>query len=212
MAEDASPGPRNGAGLSGAAPRSILGFAARAIAWGIVFFAAWYAAAQPLSLATAWCSAQFLKVLAPVDRAHPEWKAPRTALLVEFDTSTAYQHRLPRGIEYEVPADALKYTYGIPFFVALLAASRARRLAMKALAGTAVLVVLAAAGLACETALTLGTLTDATGSALWKAGGATATLFALGYQLGTLIFPTVVPAAMWVGMDGASRGKVIFSA
>ena len=212
MAEDASQSPGPGASLSAEPPRSILGFAAKAIGWGIVSFGIWYALAQPLSLAASWSGAQVLKAVSPVDRAHVEWHAPRASMAVEFDATTAFQHRLKKGVEYEVPVDALKYTYGIPFLVALLAASRARRFIVKALAGAAVLLVLASIGIASETALTLGTLTDATGSALWKASGTAATLFALGFQLGTLIFPTVVPAALWVGMDAAARGRVRFSA
>jgi len=213
MAEDASQdtGTRSGAGLSAAPPRSILGFALQAIGWGIAFFAIWYAVAQPLSLAAAWCGAQVLKVVAPVDRVRIESREGHAVMEVEFDATTAFQHRIKAGTEYEVPVEAPKFTYGIPFFVALLAASRAKRFAIKAACGAAVLLVLASVGIACETALTLGTLADTTGSLLWKASGVGATLFALGFQLATLIFPTVVPAAMWVGMDAAAKGKVRFS-
>ena len=56
-------------------------------------------------------------------------------------------------------------------------------------------------GLACEVAIDLATLVAPDGAALVRFSDVSATLLALGYQLGTLVFPTVVPVMLWVAMD-----------
>ena len=86
------------------------------------------------------------------------------------------------------------------FFLALLLASRPPRLAAKALLGIALLWALAAFGVACEVAISLGNIAGPSGP-LVHFNAFAATFAALGFQLGTLIFPTVVPAMLWVAMD-----------
>jgi hypothetical protein len=156
---------------------------------------------MPVSMVAAWSAARILEVAEPVERAHAAWRAGGVLFEIEMDATTRYRNRMTAGTTLEVPADPRKQTYGLPFFLALLLASRPRRLAVKALGGAAILMVLAAIGVASEVAMQLGALPGPTGAPLFATGAVARNLAALGFQLGTLIFPTVVPVMLWVAMD-----------
>jgi hypothetical protein len=181
--------------------RGIFFFALRVLGWSLVVFALWYFAARPVSMGVAWAAAELLPAGAPVERARPRWKPPQVVFDVELDGATTYRNRLRPDAVFEVALNPLKQTFGLPFFLALLLASRPPRLAAKAALGAAVLLALAAFGVACEVAINLGALVAPGGGALVEFNAFRATFAALGYQLGTLIFPTVVPAMLWVAMD-----------
>jgi hypothetical protein len=183
------------------APREIAAFALRVICWSVAAFALWYAATMPVSMAAAWGAARILEVAEPFERAHPAWRAGSVLFQIEVDATTRYRDRITAGTTFEVPADPRKQTYGLPFFLALLLASRPRRIAVKALGGATILVMLAAIGVASEVAVQLGALPGPTGAPLLANGAVATNLAALGFQLGTLIFPTVVPVMLWVAMD-----------
>ena len=181
--------------------RGIFGFALRVIGLSVVVFALWYAAARPVSLAVAWGAGALLQAGAPVERARPRWNAEQVVFDVELDGATTYRNRLSPNDIFEVAVNPLKQTFGLPFFLALLLASRPPRLWRRAALGLAVLLVLAAFGVACEVAISLGNLSGSGGAALLDFGAFRASFAALGFQLGTLIFPTVVPAMLWIAMD-----------
>ena len=194
-----SPGARDG--LIGASPRDILLFAARTLAWAVLFFGAWYVAAKPISIATSWIAARMIEIVTPAGSVRVAWRNDQTLFEIQPDASTSYRARLPAGMSVDMESNTLKQTYGVPFLLALLAAARARRFSMKAAAGVAILIVLAAIGIACEVAIGFGT-TQVAGIQPFAPGTAAATLFALGFQLGTLIFPCVVPVALAIGFAG----------
>jgi hypothetical protein len=195
-------GPRDG--LIGAAPRDILLFAARTLAWAVLFFGAWYVAAQPISLATSWIASRMLEATTRAGSARIAWHNDQVLFAIRPDASTTYRDRLPADMSVDMEVNTLKQTYGVPFFLALLAAARARRFAAKAAAGVAILVVLAAIGTACEVAIGFGT-TQVAGAQPFAPGAAAGTLFALGFQLGTLIFPCVVPVVLCLAFAGSAR-------
>ena len=182
-------------------PREIVAFALRVIGWSVVAFALWYAATKPVSIAAAWGAARILEIAEPVERAHASWRADSVLFEIAMDATTRYRNRMSAAAVFEVPADPRKQTYGLPFLLALLLASRPRRIAVKALGGAVILTALAAIGVASEVAVQLGALASPTGAPLIAAGAVSRTLAALGFQLGTLIFPTVVPVMLWVAMD-----------
>jgi len=188
-------------GLIGAAPRDILLFAARTLAWAVLFFGAWYVAAKPVSLATSWIAARVLEATTPADSVRVAWRNDKALFEIRPDASTTYRDRLPAGMSVDMEVNTLKQTYGVPFFLALLAAARPRRFAVKAAGGVAILIVLAAIGVACEVAIGFGT-TQVGALHPFAPGAAAGTLFALGLQLGTLIFPCVVPVALAIGFAG----------
>jgi hypothetical protein len=192
---------RSGSRLIGAPPRAIFLFAARTLGWGIVFFALWFAAAKPLSLTTAWIAARSLEWSAPIAGIRLAWEERGVALEVRPDAAAIYRSAVPAGSVYDTDVNPLKQTYGIPFFLALLAAGRAKRIAVKAIAGVAVLLALAAAGVACEVMVALGPLRGPTGMPVFAPGPMGSAIVALGFQLGTLIFPTVAPIAVWLWFE-----------
>ena len=181
--------------------RGIFLFALRVLAWCFALFSLWYAAARPLSLGVAWGAGALLQAGAPVERAPARWTAPQVVFDVELDGATTYRNRIPAGAVFELAANPLRQTFGLPFFLALLLASRAPRILAKALLGGALLVALAALGLACEVAINLGAIVGPGGTTPVSFNPVQATLAALGFQLGTLIFPTVVPVMLWAAMD-----------
>jgi hypothetical protein len=182
-------------------PREIAAFALRVVCWSVAAFALWYAATLPVSMVAAWSAARILEAAEPVEHAHPAWRAGSVLFEIDVDATTRYRNRMTAGTTLEVPADPRKQTYGLPFFLALLLASRPRRAAAKALGGSAILAVLAAIGVASEVAVQLDALPGPTGAALLATGVVARNLAALGFQLGTLIFPTVAPVMLWVAMD-----------
>ena len=181
--------------------RGIFLFALRVLGWSVALFALWFLAARPLSLGVAWGAGALLRAGAPVERTHERWKAPQVVFDVELDGAATYRSQLRTDAIFEVAANPLKQTFGLPFFLALLFASRASRLAINAVLGGALLLALAALGVACEVAINLGALTNPGGGALVPFNSTQATLAALGFQLGTLILPTVVPVMLWTAMD-----------
>ena len=203
----ADPSPQSGdgsrAGLIAAPPREIFLFAARTLGWAVVFFTAWYLAAKPVSLTTSWIAARMLGVLPNVETARVSWRDHKTSFEVVPDASVVYKLRLRPDMVVDMDVNTMKQTYGIPFFIALLAAARVRRFAAKAMIGVAILAILAADGIASEVIIGFG-MTQVPGGALPFAPSAwLGTLYALGLQLGTLIFPCVVPVALAVGFSGA---------
>lgn len=193
----AKPSPGTAGGLIRAAPRGILLFAARTLAWAVVFFAAWLLVAKPLSLATSWIAARIVETATPASAVAIAWHEGHVIFSLQPDPSTTFNHHLPPGMVVDVDVSPLKQIYGVPFLLALLAAGRVRRLAARAAIGAAILLLLAAIGIACEAAVGFGMAR--VGSAQPFAPAVVAgTLFALGFQLGTLIFPCVVPVALCV--------------
>ncbi len=211
VAEDAAAarGARGPGGVTPRPLREVFLFALRAIAWSVGLFALWYLAARPLGLALGWGASRLLEAAAPVERARPRWSAPGVAFDIELDGSATYRAGLRPDAVFEIRANPLKQSFGLPFFFALLLASRPARAARKALLGAFILAALAAVGLASELALDLARLDGAGGARLVDLGSVGASAAALGFQLGTLIFPTVVPVMLWAAMDSRSlNGRV----
>ncbi|HEX4782348.1 MAG TPA: exosortase H-associated membrane protein [Usitatibacter sp.] len=172
-------------------------FAAATLAWGVVFFALWFAASAPLSQAAGWVAAGAMRLAGPVDEAHAMLRGGSLAIEVQPDASIRYRDHVEPGTWFEITVNARKHTVGLAFFLALVAAARARRPA-RILAGCAVLILLAGLGIACEAALGFATVAAQGGRAIFRPGVAEGTALALGYQLATLIVPTLVPVALWL--------------
>jgi len=197
LAEDASPGRGALGGELFATPRSILRFAGATLAWGCAFFALWFVASEPLSQAAGWVAARAMEVAGPVEKAAATPRDGQLVIAVLPDASLRYRDRLPSGAWFEIAMNSSKYTVGLPFFLALVAAAKPRRIARIAV-GIAVIIALAGVGIACEAALSFATLARPGGPALFRPGVGAASALALGYQLGTLLVPTLVPIALWL--------------
>ena len=98
-------------------------------------------------------------------------------------------------------ANPLLYTYGLPLFAALLLASGEAKRWRKLMLGAVVLIPFQAWGICFDllkqVAITAGPdVTAQTGFSTWQRES-----IALGYQLGTLILPTVAPIALWLALN-----------
>jgi hypothetical protein len=179
--------------------RALLPFVAMVLALWAALLVAWYLAAPAISTPTAWVAARIAEAPAAIERVRASRSGREVVYEVEPDHETARRNRLGRNDVVDVTVNPLKHTFGLPFFLALLLASRPRGLAWKAVLGSAALLALAAAGLACDLLMQVGRMAGFGGEALFMLGGRE--VIALGYQLGTLMFPTVVPAVLWVALD-----------
>ena len=118
-------------------------------------------------------------------------------------------------------ANPLLYSYGLPLFAALLLASGEAKRWRKLMLGALVLIPFQAWGICFDllkqVAITAGPVVAAqTGFSAWQRES-----IAVGYQLGTLILPTVSPVALWLALnrqfipmlmlDGALQGKGKFN-
>jgi hypothetical protein len=94
--------------------------------------------------------------------------------------------------------DPMLYTYGLPFFVALMLAARAK--GWKVLAGAVVLLPFQAWGIAfdflAQVVRTGADVSAQAGLSGWRSEGV-----ALAYQAGSLLFPVLVPVALWVAFN-----------
>jgi hypothetical protein len=182
--------------------RGLASFVLRVLGLGVVFFALWSLGHGPISSMTAWPAARIATVPAAVESASIRRQGRTVVFDIEPSYETARRGRLVPGTVFEVSADPLKYSFGLPFFFALLVASRPAGLAWKLPAGAAIVLALASVGLACEVLIQVGSVPGPGATALFALRGKDA--IALGFQLGSLIFPSVVPAMLWAAMDSGT--------
>jgi len=101
--------------------------------------------------------------------------------------------------ELVAEGDPAHYTYGLPLFLALLLASRARQLLKKVLVGYVILLLPQTFSLVMEVL-----------RQIMKAGGRAGALavdqwqleaIAMGYQVGSLLLPTLAPVVLWLWLE-----------
>jgi hypothetical protein len=93
----------------------------------------------------------------------------------------------------------LLYTYGLAFFLALMLAARAGWWSI--LAGTALLLPFQAWGIAFDFLAQVGIKLGPAVSAQAGLGGWRIEAIAIGYQIGTLILPSLVPVVLWAAFN-----------
>ena len=118
----------------------------------------------------------------------------RSGLDLVFVTAIRVQHESGQTALLTPEVNPLVYTYGLALFVALMLAERARW--WKILVGAAVLLPLQSWSLAFEVlaqCMQLGPdVTAQAGVSGWRL-----VVVDIGYQLGTFIFPSLVPVVLW---------------
>ena len=176
--------------MTGAAP-SLGAFVLRAFLWLPLTFAAWYLASPLLSQVAAGFARFFIAL----------FNAALLGGTEQLNTALVFVTRLqvPQangqvGV-LAVEVNPLIYTYGLAFYLALMLASRARW--WKILAGTAILLPFQGWGIAFDFLAQLGAKLGPEIAA--QAGLLGSREFiALAYQAGNLVFPSLVPVALWV--------------
>lgn len=181
--------------------KSLAAFVLRVLMWGTLLFAAWYFGSRPLSVVTAYIAARTAEHAGPVERVKPRFEKRDVVFEVHPASATVLRDRLPVGLVVEAPVNPLKHSFGLPFFLALLLASRPAGLAWKALAGAAAILVVAGVGMACDLLVQIRQAATPQGALLFPFGATAREAIAVGYQLGVLILPTVLPVVLWAAMD-----------
>ncbi|MHB1292563.1 MAG: exosortase H-associated membrane protein [Sulfuricella sp.] len=93
----------------------------------------------------------------------------------------------------------LLYTYGLAFFLALMLAARAKW--WKILVGAVVLLPFQSWGIAFDFLAQVGVTLGPDVSAQAGLFGWRREAIALGYQIGNLIFPSLIPVVLWAGFN-----------
>jgi len=176
---------------------SLRKFSASALLWLAFTLAIWYPLREWMLLPAGWVAKQIMTT------AFPSWVAGAE---LEGSTQVLLTHlRVWAGGgrvgELAPEAHGLVYAYGAPLLAALLLASRTRALWWKLPVGLLALVPFQAWGICfawlMQVAAIAGNETgDQTGFGPWATN-----LIALGYQLGFLILPTLVPVLVWFAFE-----------
>jgi hypothetical protein len=188
-------------------PTSLLRFFAEAVACFLVLVALWTQVAPWLSYPAGWLAHFALETWAS------DWvrRVDRTPEIVTVETRIAItvpgMDRRRGTAELVVEARPARYGYGLPLFLALLIAARTKRFAVHAVAGYFVLLLPQAF------ALTMTLLRDIVAGSGGAARLAVAQwqveAIAFGYQIGTLVLPTLVPIVLWLWFDRAFFAAVV---
>jgi len=184
--------------------KALGGFLARVVLWAVLAFTAWHFASKPVSLACGWIAARFVELVAPVAAVRPAYRDRDLILRVEPDYEMARRQRLRAGIFFELEASARIYTYGLPFFLALMLASHPRGLAWKFALGGGVIMVLAGISLGFELLALLDAPRTPSGDPLFGFSRIQREFIGVGQQLGALIFPSLMPVLLWIALDWRS--------
>jgi len=108
-------------------------------------------------------------------------------------------------VEARVDVKAANYTYGVALFVALALAARGWRRPARFAAGLAMLWVLPTFGITFEALRNIGLAAEL--GALLNWGGGVREAIALGYQVGSLLLPTLAPIITWLALYPDNWGQ-----
>jgi hypothetical protein len=178
-------------------PLTLRGFVARVLLLLPVCFAAWFVAA-------AWYAAMVGALALQIVDA---WRAGLVSELERHGHVLSFMTELELGSSggrvglLVAEVDPLIYTYGLALFLALMLATRAR--GWKILAGAAVMLPFQAWSVAFDVLVQVAVLAGPDVAARAGLAGWQREVIAIGYQFGTLIFPSLVPVLLWGAFNRA---------
>jgi hypothetical protein len=173
---------------------SLKKFVLHTILWLPPCFAAWYFSAQyHAAIAGAFASLlvdQFTGIVSTLER---------SGIDLVFVT-TIEVHPEPGLTALLLPeVNPLLYTYGLAFFLALMLAARAKW--WKILVGAVVLLPFQSWGIAFDFLAQVGVKLGPEVSAQAGLLGWRSEVIALSYQIGSLIFPSLIPVVLWASFN-----------
>jgi len=179
--------------MTAAAQAGLPRFVLLTLAWLPVTFAVWYFAA-PILLYPAFALAEAVLRFGFADLVRAVSMDGATAVVL----TTLKPGQAAAGGQVSVDVNLLLYSFGMPMFAALVLAARVARWPRVLVVGLAAMLPFVAWGVIADflrnVAITAGpAIASQTG---FTQGQRETIVFA--YQFGTLILPTVVPAAVWV--------------
>lgn len=186
--------------MSGAPPRasamssSVARFVARVFAWLPVTFVAWHFATPLLT----WPVAAIAEAVARLAFGDLVREIAQSGATLAFTTTLRPAGAVAQTGELTVDVDLRLYAFGLPLYAALALAAREPHWPRHLLTGYAVVLPFAAWGVLADF---LKSVAIASGPAIAAQTGFVAwqrELIAVAYQVGSLVLPTVVPAATWL--------------
>jgi hypothetical protein len=177
---------------------AVLAFLGRTLLALPVALALWYAAAPWLDALAAHVARPAIAWMSAGSVAPPTMRGQRAYFDVRLQAPFAGARTAPPA-EAQLDVDASLYTFGIALFAALSAGARFSRRAAPIAAGLAVLVLLPAWGVAFDVMKQLATTREL--APYLGFSEATRTAIALAFQVGSLLLPTLAPAALWVALN-----------
>jgi hypothetical protein len=179
--------------MTAAAQAGLPRFVLLTLAWLPVTFAVWYFAA-PILLYPAFVLAEAVLRLGFADLVRAVSMEGATAVVL----TTLRPGQAAAGGQVSVDVNLLLYSFGMPMFAALVLAARVARWPRVLVVGLAAMLPFVAWGVVADF---LRNVAITAGPAIASQTGFTPAqreAIAFAYQFGTLILPTVVPAAVWV--------------
>jgi hypothetical protein len=178
-----------------AARREVLATAGRALLWLPLCLAAWYVAAGvigwlPSHLATP-------AIASAAGRVTQVATAARTASYT-VRVEGPYMPGVSSQAEARVDVPSATYTFGMAVFAALALAVKGWRHPGRLALGIAILLPLPAFGIAFDALRQLGAAPQLAPLLGWKGG--TREAITLGYQVGSLLLPTLGPIIAWLAL------------
>jgi hypothetical protein len=169
-------------------------FIVRTLAWLPPAFAVWYFAGPILM----WPVAAIVEFVARVGFSDLVRGVEQSGATLVFATTLKPGAPGASTGQITVDVDMLLYAFGMPLYAALAQAAREPGWPRRMLAGYALLVPFAAWGALADflKIVAIGSgpvIASQTGFVAWQREA-----IAVGYQFGSLVFPTVVPAVAWV--------------
>lgn len=179
----------------------LYGFFLKAALWLPLCLALWYWKAEWFNTPAVMVSGWIMRELFPRWVEAVEWSQRTVSLVTSLRVPMAPGVNEGKVAVMVAEANPLLYTYGLPLFAALLLASGEAKRWRKLLLGALILIPFQAWGICFDllkqVAITAGPDVAAqTGFSPWQRE-----IIALGYQLGTLILPTVAPVALWLALN-----------
>jgi hypothetical protein len=181
-------------------PKSLWVFFASAIAWFLLVTLLWMQVAR-------WTSYPIASLAHVVfDNSATHWVRAVHNTPGNMEVETRIEVVLPGGkqagrgsAELVAEADPARYAYGLPLFLALLLAARSRHFFRRAATGYLILLLPQTFSLVFEILrqiVTAGGRPGAMGIDQWQVEA-----IAMGYQVGSLLLPTLAPVALWLWFD-----------
>lgn len=184
------------------------GFFWRAILALVPALAIWYWAKGWLLLPVAWLTERTMLHFFPNWVRGTELEGVSLALLTSI--------RVPQSsgaiAELAPEVNVLAYCYGLPMLAALLVGARARRLWWKLLVGALVLIPFQVWGCVFALLVTIGIQLGPLSAPVTGFSALQLNFFALAYQLGFLLLPTLIPMLLWLKLERAFIATVMFDA
>ncbi len=190
--------------------RSITAFMLRVILALPLCFAAWYFAWKPLSSVPVWLSSQMIELsdTIRIERAEATDHQIKYTLRIGADDWRYRSGKSEKAVA-DVDVSVLIYTYGLPFFVALILAAWSPLRIGRLIVALGILFIGQAFSVGMDL---LKQLVIDNGAALSQALAFPALgreAIAIGYQIGALLLPTLVPIILWLSYDNGMLKKLV---